>query len=127
MTIPPLLTPAELGKKSDRERHGNKTERLERALRDGVAAFLAREANRTSLITITRVEYQKRANRATVQLTVLPEHALPAVLDYLHRREHDLRMFLDTQIKIGRLPHFHFILDIGEKNRQRIDQLSTGA
>ena len=50
-------------------------ERQAEALRTAAAEFLAREANRNSLITVTRTELSEDGKRAIVYITVFPELA----------------------------------------------------
>ncbi|HRH26009.1 MAG TPA: ribosome-binding factor A [Candidatus Paceibacterota bacterium] len=98
-------------------------ERKESLLRDATAEFIARNANRTSLITVTRVIIDEKSHLADIMISVLPESQEAAVLDFLRRNVIDFKDFLSERVRIGRIPHFVFTIDEGEKNRQKIDRL----
>jgi len=102
-----------------------KHERLQEALREGAAEFLAREANRQSLITVTRAQLSEDSKRATVYITVLPNDAERAAVAFANRNRRALVDFLKKRIK-GGIPHtIEFVIDEGEKNRQRLDELTN--
>ena len=52
---------------------GNRNERIAEALRATTAEFLAREAGRQSMITVTRVQLNEEGRRAIVFISVFPE------------------------------------------------------
>ncbi|HVZ76174.1 MAG TPA: ribosome-binding factor A [Candidatus Paceibacterota bacterium] len=102
----------------------NHHDRLENALREGAAEFLAREANRTSLVTVTRVMLSEDTKRAHIFITVLPDSAEEGALQFANRNRTELRDFLKSRIKGGIPGDIIFEIDLGEKNRQRLDELS---
>ncbi|MBI5126465.1 MAG: ribosome-binding factor A [Candidatus Taylorbacteria bacterium] len=101
-----------------------KDERLKDVLKTLAAEFVQRESNGISLITITDVAIADRGGRATIYFTVLPEDKVKGVLDFLKRKRAEFRDYVTEKSRIGRIPFFDFALDIGEKNRQRIDEIS---
>ena len=94
------------------------------ALRTAAAEFLAREANRNSLITVTRVEMRPDGKHAVIYITVFPETAEAAALAFANRNRGELGQFLLKRTKGMRIPKFEFEIDLGDKNRRRIDELS---
>ena len=100
-----------------------KDQKMKEVLRELASEFLMRESNRTSLITITAVELEARGSRAKILFTVLPETQEAAALDFLTRRLGDLRDYVQDHARMMRVPFFTAALDIGEKNRQRIDEI----
>jgi ribosome-binding factor A len=100
-----------------------KDEKIKEVLRELASEFLMRESNRTSLITITGVELFSRGARAKILFTVLPENQEAAALDFLTRRLSDLREYVQDHARMMRVPFFEVAIDIGEKNRQRIDEI----
>lgn len=86
--------------------------------------FLARESNRESLITITRAEVSPDFKRATMFMSVLPVQFEDNALLFMKRRTTDFREHLKKNTRLGHLPHIDFLIDEGEKNRQRIDELT---
>lgn len=99
-------------------------ERIQEALRVGAAEFLAREANRQSLVTVTRAMLSDDSKRGTIFITVLPDDAQEAAVAFANRNRREFVDFLKTRVK-GGIPHqIEFEIDFGEKNRQRLDELS---
>ncbi len=88
------------------------------------AEFLSREAGRQSLITVTRTELSDDGKRAVIFITVLPEDAEESALDFCLRNRTELSSFFKTRVKGALPPYFEFVIDKGEKNRQRLDELS---
>ncbi len=99
-------------------------ERQAEALRTAAAEFLAREANRNTLITVTRTELSEDGKRAIVYITVFPETGEEAALKFANRNRGELGAFLNKRTKGMRLPHIDFQIDLGDKNRRRLDELS---
>lgn len=102
-----------------------KDQRLASAVSELAAEFLNRESNRTSLITITRTIILNKGRRATVMFTVIPDSEEANALEFLQRKRRDLRKFISSKKIVGFSPSIEFELDLGEKNRQRIDELSN--
>lgn len=88
------------------------------------AKFLSHESNRSSLITVTSVVLSDNMQRATIGITVLPESDEEKALGFVMRQATHLREHLKKKTRLGRIPYLHFVIDDGEKNRQRIDKIS---
>lgn len=99
-------------------------ERLQEALREAAAEFLAREAGRQSLITVTRAELSEDGKRVNIFITVYPDSAEEAALGFANRNRKEFVDFFATRVRGARAPHTTFVIDRGEKNRQRLDELS---
>jgi ribosome-binding factor A len=102
----------------------NKYEKLQELLRELAAQFFSRKSNRQSLITVTSVEVLSRGGRAIIRVTVLPENQEEAAVEFMSRRLTDFREFVRINSRIGRIPFFDVEIDIGEKNRQRIEEIT---
>lgn len=100
-------------------------EKYAEALRVAAAEFLAREANRNSLITVTRVEMSEDGKRAIIYITVFPELGEEAAVKFANRNRPELGAFLLKRTKGMRIPKFEFQIDLGDKNRRRLDELSN--
>jgi len=100
-------------------------EKYMEALRVAAAEFLAREANRNSLITVTRTEMSTDNKRAVVYITVFPELGEEEALKFANRNRGEIGQFLLERTKGMRIPAFEFAIDLGDKNRRRIDELSN--
>jgi len=98
-------------------------EKLPELLQHLAAEFIERESNRTSLVTVTGATISDTQKQVRILFTVLPEKEEEVVLEFLNRRKRDFFEFIDKKARIGRMPDIRFVLDVGEKNRQRIDFL----
>src|SRR5262245_31391445 len=101
-------------------RHG----RMEESIREVAAEFLAREANRNILVTVTRVLLTEDNNRATIYLTALPEAGEKSAVEFANRNRPELNQFYKERVKGSMPPDITFEIDLGEKNRLRLDELS---
>ena len=88
------------------------------------ADFFARESNAQSLITVTRADVSPDLKNVKVYLTVLPEKFEDTVLAFAKRNRTDFREYVKHNSVLRHLPNFDFEIDYGEKNRQRIDDLT---
>ncbi len=86
--------------------------------------FIEKETNRTSLITITRVDIAPNLKNSTIFITVFPEKSEKFALDFLKRQRSDFRNYLKKRrVNLRVLPFFDFEIDYGEKNRQNITDI----
>jgi ribosome-binding factor A len=102
----------------------NMRERLQEALRETAAEFLAREASRQSLITVTRATLSENSKSAVIFITVYPESEEEKALKFANRSVKEFADFFGTRVRGAATPHIAFAIDRGEKNRQRLDELS---
>ncbi len=97
--------------------------RVEELLTHLAAQFIVRESNGTSLITATRADLGSKGERATVYVTVFPDEAIPKALEFLNRNADAFREYMREHARTRELPRVKFLLDDGERNRQRLDEL----
>src|SRR5579859_2854365 len=97
----------------------NRSERLREALRETAAEFLSREATRQSLITVTNTSLSEDGKRGQVFITVLPTEAEQSALDFANRHRTELGHYFKERVRGAALPYVEFLIDRGEKNRQR--------
>ena len=88
------------------------------------AKFISRESNRTNLITITRAEINEKKTVCTIFFSVFPESDEANAQIFMKRAASGLREFLQREQGVFRVPHLEMQLDLGDKNRQRIEALS---
>ena len=100
-------------------------EKIESLLARLVGEFLSHEAGPVSLITVTRVTFNEKSKHATVFLSVLPEDKEAGALAFAKRQSSELREYVREKAKLRILPIFEFVIDIGEKNRQKMDDISA--
>lgn len=103
-----------------------RSEKIEQLLTHLAATFLQEESSGASLITVTRCILGDRNKRATLFITVLPEIKEPSALDFANRKRQELRNYVQSHSKIGHIPVFEFVIDTGEKARQRISEIDLG-
>jgi len=101
-----------------------KEDKIKEIIRELSASFFSRESNRLSMITVTSVEIHSRGGKAVILITVLPEDKEAEALEFAHRRLTDFKAFVQENSRIARIPFFEVRIDVGEKNRQRLDELA---
>jgi len=101
----------------------NRKEKVANQIKELAAMFLGRENNRTSLITVTSATCSPDLKKATVFITVLPTEKEKIALEFIKRKRGDLREFLKKNMPIKIIPFLDVDIDLGEKNRQKIDEL----
>ena len=99
-------------------------EKVQENLKHLAAQFLEKESNGTSLITVTTANVSKDLKKATLFITVFPDSNEESALNFARRKRSDLRDFVKSKLKMRTSPFLEFEIDSGEKNRQRIDELS---
>ena len=98
-------------------------DRLKEILHDLGARFLLIEGNKSSLLTVTKVELTRDGKGATIFFTVFPEDFEKTALEFAKRKRSEFKEFVKENSKLGRIPQMDFEIDLGEKNRQKIDTL----
>lgn len=93
-------------------------------IKELAALFLERESNRTSLITVTDCSASSDLKRATLFISVLPVSEEAKALEFVHRNLGALRKSLKEKMPMKMIPFLEVKIDQGEKNRQKIDELS---
>jgi len=88
------------------------------------AEFLNREADKSSLVTVTGCRLSDNLRTATILLSVLPEERSVPALEFARRKLPEFRAYVGSHARLKYLPFFHFDLDTGEKNRQALDEVS---
>ncbi len=101
----------------------NRTEKVSNLVKELSASFLSRVVNNTSLITITRCTVSPDLKKGTIFFTVLPLKKEAEALEFVKRQRGELREFLKKNMNTKVVPFIDFEIDLGEKNRQKIDEL----
>ena len=100
-----------------------RNEKVANYIKELSAQFLGRENNKTSLITVTGANASPDLKRATIYITVLPTSKEKTALEFAKRKRGELREFLKKNLTIKTIPFIDIAIDLGEKNRQKIDEL----
>ena len=101
-----------------------KREKIGEIIHRLAAEFVRDEATDASLLTITRVELSPTGKEAKIFFTTLPESEEDTALKFLIRKTPEFKRFVRDESRIGLVPHIDFKIDYGERNRQRLDELS---
>lgn len=101
----------------------DRNEKVANQIKELTARFLERESNRTSLITITSTIVSSDLKRATIFITVFPNTKEISALQFVKRKRKELREYLKKNMPIKIIPFLDVAIDLGEKNRQKIDEL----
>ncbi len=101
-----------------------KTARTEALFAELAAEFINRESAGQSLITVTSAHESNNGRLISILLTVLPNSREQAALDFLSRKKREFGAYVAERAKLRFLPSVEFVIDLGEKNRQRLDELS---
>ncbi len=94
------------------------------ALAQHAALYFAQESNGESLITVTRAELAEDMKNVTIFFSVLPEKFEETALAFAKRSRSEFREYVKTHSALHPVPTIDFAIDFGEKNRQRIDELT---
>lgn len=105
---------------------GRHDHRVTEIIAHEAAKFILLEASSQSLITVTRTILSKNAEHASVFVSIFPPDEARAALSFLSRLTGEFRSHLATHARIHPLPKIEFVLDEGELNRQRLDDLTRG-
>ncbi len=100
-------------------------QRLKDELKALGAQFLEGAGNGSSLLTVTDVRISGDQKHATILFTTFPDTFEKPALDFAKRKRSDFKQFIRDNSRIPRIPHIDFEIDLGERNRQRIDELSN--
>jgi len=99
-------------------------DRMQQALQEAAAQFLANEAGPQSLITVTGTDLSDDGRRGVVFLSVYPDSAERSAIEFANRNRKAFGEFFEKRVRGMRIPRVEFVIDKGEKNRQRLDDLS---
>jgi len=100
-----------------------RNEKIANQIKKMAAQFFGRENNKTALLTVTACTVSQDLKKATIFITVFPVAKEEVVLNFIKRNLGDLREFLKKNIPIKTIPFLDAVIDQGEKNRQKIDEL----
>ncbi|MEO5635293.1 MAG: ribosome-binding factor A [Candidatus Paceibacterota bacterium] len=105
------------------DKNSGRNEKVANFIKELTAEFLSRENNKTSLITVTSADTSPDLKRATVYITVLPVDKEKTALLFAKRKRPELREYLRKNMNTKIIPFIDIAIDMGEKNRQKIDEL----
>ena len=112
-----------MAKISNREK-STRQKRVSELIREIAGKMISRETNRTSLITVTNIDISPDLKQCTVFVSVFPESAQESALNFLKRKRKELKQEVKQNSNLRQIPFFDFEIDLGEKNRQKIEEIS---
>ncbi len=102
-----------------------KHNRLEGVIHRLAAEFIRDNSTSSSLITITRVSLSPTGKEGKIFFTTLPENQEETALKFLERKLPEFKIYVRDNSRIHLVPHLDFKIDYGERNRQRLDELTS--
>ncbi len=88
-------------------------------------SFLALNARAGgALITVTRAVIDPDLKNVTVFVSIIPKSREEEVLKELKRLRSDFHDYLKEKTVLRNVPTVDFVIDLGEANRQKIDELT---
>src|SRR3972149_5788890 len=105
----------------------HRQEKLKNYLMELTAKFLEKESGQDALVTVTNCNVSPKFNRADIFITVLPKDKEGEVMQMLEKKLGQLRKYISENLKTKSVPVLKIEIDLGEKNRQRIEELLSSA
>jgi len=102
---------------------GFRNEQIRGRIKEIVAEYVSRETNGKSLITVSTVDVNDRADQATIYITVMPEKEEVGALDFLKRKRSEIKKYIQKRLPIARTPFIDFEIDSGEKLAQKMTRI----
>jgi len=88
-----------------------------------VAEYISRETNGKSIISVTTVDVNSKADNATIYITVMPENEEDGALNFLKRKRSEIKKYIQKRLPIAHTPFIDFAIDNGEKLSQKITEI----
>lgn len=97
---------------------------MEETVAHHAAEYLAREVALKALVTVTHADMSPDYTEATIYFSVLPATMEAEALKCAKRSRSDFREYIRAHSRLHPIPTIDFAIDLGEKNRQRVDELT---
>ena len=76
------------------------------------------------MVTVTRAALSEDRKRGTIFITVYPTADEEAAIKFANRNRREFTDFFIKRVRGMSVPHVEFVIDEGEKSRQRLDELT---
>jgi ribosome-binding factor A len=96
--------------------------RLQKLIKEELGKLIAREVETGALVTITDVRINKRLERATVQLSILPAEKADETLTLIGHEKNHLRELLMKHVPMKYFPKIEFRYDEGPENAAIVEK-----
>ena len=102
---------------------GSRSQKIALIVKEAAAQIIETESNKTALITVTNCTVSDDFKTAMLYISVLPEEGSDSALNFVKRKRREIRDSVKKRLAMNRIPFIDVIIDAGEQNRQKIDQL----
>lgn len=99
-------------------------DRVASLLKEQAAVFIQQESNPEPMITVTSASVSPDYKRATIYVTTIPDDREADALVFLKRNASEFRHFIKKHSNLKFIPHVDFVIDVGERHRQYIDEIA---
>lgn len=101
-------------------------EKVKSLIKELASKFVLEQSSLRSLITVTDCSVSDDFRKSTIFFTAFPAENENEALDFLKRKRTEFRDYIKKEMEFMRVvPFFDFKIDFGEKNRQKIDEISN--
>ena len=101
----------------------HRDEKVSLHLKDLAGDFINVHSNRTSLITVTNVILSEDRRRVRILLSIIPHSKTKVAVLFANRLRPEFMKYVKVHSRMRILPQVTFHADLGEQNRQRIDEI----
>lgn len=99
----------------------DRTDKVEKMIMKIASQFIENESNKSSLVTVSRVNITSDLKEAKIFISVLPETKENEVIEFLKRNLGELRNYFKEKTIIKTLPFFSIEIDQALKLERKID------
>lgn len=100
-----------------------KKEKIEDRIKEVVSRYVERESNKTSIISVNRVELYDKGRKANIYISVMPESGEESALNFIKRQRSELKDEIKRYLSIKTIPFLDVAIDMEEKARNNIEAL----
>lgn len=99
-------------------------EKIDSLIRELASEFILKKIKlKNTLITVTRAKISEDIKKLKIFITVYTEKSEARALKELNKNIGEWQKFLAKEFKAKFLPRSEFLIDEGEKNRQKVEEL----
>jgi ribosome-binding factor A len=92
----------------------HKKEKKEELLRHMAAEFFKKESGPNSLITVTKVDFDEKKNKASISVSVYPEEKQLEVFSFVLRQKKNFIDYLKINTRLRTIPFISFVAEISK-------------
>lgn len=99
-------------------------ERLTKVFEEELSSIIEKELEfPDSLVTITRIDFTSKLDRATIGFSIYPSEKAEDALKTLNKNKLELRKLLSKKVTMKTMPQLEFEIDHGSENAARVEKL----